>query len=153
MILKREKENKVLTLKQKRQVSKYIRANYSVSNIRFGVDGAVTANRANKRGRFFMGWDIDLLQDSEKEKGHIKMQKFFAEVIIENNVHCKVYEFCLQASHYSRALAIVIDYLIDKGIYSLHSDLQISEVQDEEVFASLQSCKRVKTLKDKGWKA
>ena len=81
------------------------------------------------------------------------MQKYFAEVIIENRVHCKVYEFCLEAKHYSRALAIVIDYLIDKGIYSLHSNLQISEIGDEEMYASLQSCKRVKTLKDKGWKA
>ena len=81
------------------------------------------------------------------------MQKFFAEVIIENNVHCKVYEFCFEAPHYSRALAIIVDYLIDKGIYSLHSNLQISEVQDEEMYVSLQSCKRVKTLKAKEWKA
>lgn len=81
------------------------------------------------------------------------MAKFFAEVIIENNVHCKVYEFCLEAQHYSRALAIVVDYLIEKGIYSLHSNLQISEVQDEEMYASLQTCKRVKTLKAKEWKA
>ena len=78
------------------------------------------------------------------------MRKFFAEVIIENNVHCKVYEFCLEAPHYSSALAIVVDYLIGKGIYSLHSSLQISEVQDEELYVSLQSCNRVKTLKDKG---
>lgn len=83
----------------------------------------------------------------------VKSKKFFAEVIIENNVHCKVYEFCLEATHYSRALAIVVDYLIEKGLYSLHSNLQISEVQDAEMLASLQSCKRVKTLKDKGWKA
>lgn len=81
------------------------------------------------------------------------MAKFFAEVIIENSVHCKVYEFCLEAPHYARALAIVVDYLIEKGIYSLHSNLQISEIADEEMYASLQSCKRVKTLKDKGWKA
>lgn len=81
------------------------------------------------------------------------MVKFFAEVIIENNTHCKVYEFCLEAPHYSRALAIVVDYLIGKGIYSLHSSLQISEVKDEEMYVSLQSCKRVKTLKAKEWKA
>ena len=81
------------------------------------------------------------------------MTKFFIEVIIENNVHCKVYEFCLEASHYSRALAIVVDYLIEKGLYSLHSNLQISEIDDAEMYASLQSCQRVKTLKDKGWKA
>ena len=81
------------------------------------------------------------------------MANFFAEVIIENNVHCKVYEFCLEAQHYSRALAIVVDYLIGKGIYSLHSNLQISEIVDAEMYASLQACKRVKTLKDKGWKA
>ena len=80
------------------------------------------------------------------------MQKFFAEVIIENNVHCKVYEFCLEAPHYSRALAILVDYLVEKGIYSLHSDLQISEVQDEELYASLQACKRIKTIKAKGSK-
>lgn len=43
--------------------------------------------------------------------------------------------------------------LIKKGIYSLHSNLQISEIADEEMYASLQSCKRVKTLKAKGWKA
>ena len=62
--------NKVmLTLKQKRIVSKYLRANYSVYNIRFGVDGAVTANRIDKRGRFFMGWDYQLLADLEKKKG------------------------------------------------------------------------------------
>lgn len=83
----------------------------------------------------------------------VKSKKFFAEVIIENNVHCKVYEFCLEAPHYSRALAIVVDYLIEKGIYSLHSNLQISEIDDAEMYASLQSCKRVKTIKDKGWKA
>lgn len=35
----------MLTIKQKRQISKYLRANYSVHNIRFGADGAVTANR------------------------------------------------------------------------------------------------------------
>ena len=58
-----------LTLKQKRQVSKYLRANYSVFNIRFGVDGAVTANHTDKRGRFFMGWDNQLFSDSEKRKG------------------------------------------------------------------------------------
>ena len=81
------------------------------------------------------------------------MAKFFAEAIIENNVHCKVYEFCLEAPHYSRALAIVVDYLIEKGIYSLHSNLQISEIDDAEMYASLQSCKRVKTLKAKEWKA
>lgn len=81
------------------------------------------------------------------------MAKFFAEVIIENGVHCKAYEFCLEAPHYSRALALVLDYLIEKGIYSLHSDLQISEIADEEMYASLQSCKRVKTLKAKGRKA
>lgn len=81
------------------------------------------------------------------------MAKFFAEVIVENNVHCKAYEFCLEASHYSRALAIVVDYLSGKGIYSLHSNLQISEIADEEMYASLQSCKRVKTLKAKGWKS
>lgn len=83
----------------------------------------------------------------------VKIKKYFAEVIIENNVHCKVYEFCLEAPHYSRALASVIDYLIGKGIYSLHSNLQISEIVDAEMYASLQSCKRVKTLKAKEWKA
>ncbi len=59
----------MLTLTQKRHVSKYLRANYSVHNIRFGSDGSVTANRNNKRGRFFMGWDIQLFSDSEKRKG------------------------------------------------------------------------------------
>ena len=60
----------MLTLKQKRQVSKYLRANYSVSNIRFLDDGSVTANRTDKRWRFFfMGWDIDLLKESEERKG------------------------------------------------------------------------------------
>lgn len=82
----------------------------------------------------------------------VKLKKFFAEVIIENNVHCKVYEFCLEVSHYSRALAIVVDYLIEKGLYSLHSNLQMSEIDNEEMYASLQSCKRVKTLKAKEWK-
>lgn len=81
------------------------------------------------------------------------MAKFFAEVIAENRAHCKVYEFCLEAPQYSRALAIVVDYLIEKGIYSLHSNLQISEIDDAEMYASLQACNRVKTLKDKGWKA
>lgn len=59
----------MLTLKQKRMVSKYLRANYSVHNIRFGVDGAVTANRTDKRGRFFMGWDNQLLSESAERKG------------------------------------------------------------------------------------
>lgn len=59
----------MLTLKQKRQVSKYLRANYSVHNIRFLDDGSVTTNRTDKRGRFFMGWDNHLLKDSEKGKG------------------------------------------------------------------------------------
>ena len=59
----------MLTLKQKRQVSQYLRTNYSVSNIRFLDDGSVTANRTDKRGRFFMGWDNQLLVDSEKRKG------------------------------------------------------------------------------------
>ncbi len=58
-----------LTLKQKRQISKYLRANHSVCNIRSGVDGAVTANRDGKCGRFFMGLDYHLLSDSEKRKG------------------------------------------------------------------------------------
>ena len=59
----------MLTLKQKHQVSKYLRANYSVHNIRFGADGAVTANRTDKRGRFFMGWDNQLLSESAERKG------------------------------------------------------------------------------------
>ncbi len=59
----------MLTLKQKRQVSKYLRANYSVSNIRFFDDGSVTVNRTDKRGRFFMGFDNQLLIESEKRKG------------------------------------------------------------------------------------
>ena len=59
----------MLTLKQKRLVSKYIRANYSVTNIKFAGDGAVTANRTDKRGRFFMGWDIQLLSEAEKRRG------------------------------------------------------------------------------------
>lgn len=59
----------MLTLKQKRQVGKYLRANHGVYNIRFLDDGSVTANRTDKRGRFFMGWDIDLLKESEKRKG------------------------------------------------------------------------------------
>ena len=59
----------MLTLKQKRQVSKYLRANHNVYNIRFGVDGAVTANRTGKCGRFFMGWDNRLLSESAERKG------------------------------------------------------------------------------------
>ena len=59
----------MLTIKQKRLIGKHIRANYSVSNIRFLADGSVTANRTDKRGRFFMGWDNQLLADSEKRKG------------------------------------------------------------------------------------
>lgn len=59
----------MLTLKQKRQISKYLRANYNVNNIRFLGDGAVTANRTGKRGRFFMGFDNHLLKESEKRKG------------------------------------------------------------------------------------
>lgn len=59
----------MLTLKQKRLISKYLRANYSVCNIRFGVNGAVTANRTDKCGRFFVGWDNHLLKESEKRKG------------------------------------------------------------------------------------
>ena len=59
----------MLTLKQKRLISKYLRANYSVCNIRFGVDGAVTANRTDKCGRFFMGWDIQLLKEATERKG------------------------------------------------------------------------------------
>lgn len=59
----------MLTLKQKRMVSKYLRTNYSICNIRFGADGAVTANRTDKRGRFFMGWDNQLLSESAERKG------------------------------------------------------------------------------------
>ena len=59
----------MLTLKQKRQVSKYLRANYSVSNIRFGADGSVTANREGKCGRFFMGWSNELLRELNERKG------------------------------------------------------------------------------------
>ena len=59
----------MLTIKQKRQVSKYLRADYSVTDIKFAGDGAVTANRTDKRGRFFMGWDNQLFSDSEKRKG------------------------------------------------------------------------------------
>lgn len=59
----------MLTFKQKRQVSKYLRANYNVHNIRFGAMGAVTANRTDNCGRFFMGWDYQLLAFSEKRKG------------------------------------------------------------------------------------
>ena len=66
----------MLTLKQKRQVGKYLRANHSVCNIRFGIDGAVTANRTDKRGRFFMGWDNHLLKESEKEKGILNGKVF-----------------------------------------------------------------------------
>ena len=59
----------MLTLKQKRMISKYIRANYSVSNIRFLANGTVTASSNNKRGRFFMGWDILLLKEVTERKG------------------------------------------------------------------------------------
>ena len=59
----------MLTLNKKHMVSKYLRANYSVCNIRFGFDGKVTANRDGKCGRFFMGWDNHLLKESEKRKG------------------------------------------------------------------------------------
>lgn len=59
----------MLTLKQKRMVSKYLRANYSVHNIRFGADGAVTANRTDKRGRFFVGWDMQLFKEAEQRQG------------------------------------------------------------------------------------
>ena len=59
----------MLTLKQKRMVSKYLRANYSVSNIRFFDDGSVTANRSDKRGRFFMGWSNQLLSEATERKG------------------------------------------------------------------------------------
>lgn len=59
----------MLTLKQKRQVGKYLRANYRVCNIRFGVDGAVTANSDGKCGRFFMGWDNLILKEATERKG------------------------------------------------------------------------------------
>ena len=59
----------MLALKQKRMVSKYLRANYSVYNIRFSADGAVTANRTDKRGRFFMGWDYRLLKEATEREG------------------------------------------------------------------------------------
>lgn len=62
----------MLTLKQKRQISKYIHANYGVNNIRFLSDGAVTANRDGKCGRFFMGWDNQLLKEAAERKGYIK---------------------------------------------------------------------------------
>ena len=62
----------MLTLKQKCMVSKYLRANYSVHNISFGVDGAVTTNRDGKCGRFFMGWDNQLLKEAAERKGYIK---------------------------------------------------------------------------------
>ena len=65
----RKRGNAMLTLKQKRQISKYLRANYSICNIRFGFDGAVTANRDGKCGRFFMGWDNRLLSESAERKG------------------------------------------------------------------------------------
>lgn len=44
----------MLTIKQKRQISKYLRANYSVHNIRFGADGAVAANRDGKCGHVIL---------------------------------------------------------------------------------------------------
>lgn len=67
----------MLTLKQKRQISKYIYANYGVNNIRFLSDGAVTANRTDKRGRFFMGWDILLLKEATERKRGILNGKVF----------------------------------------------------------------------------
>lgn len=59
----------MLTLKQKRMVSKNLRANYSVYNIRFVDDGSVTANREGKRGRFFMGWDMQLFKEATQRQG------------------------------------------------------------------------------------
>ena len=59
----------MLTLKQKRMVSKYLSANYCVCNIRFLADGSITANRNDKRGRFFMGWDILILKEATERKG------------------------------------------------------------------------------------
>ena len=59
----------MLTLKQKRLISKYLRANYCVCNIRFLADGSVTAYYCNKRGRFFMGWDIHLMKEAIERKG------------------------------------------------------------------------------------
>ena len=58
-----------LTLKQKRLIGKYIRANYNVSNIRFLDNGTVTASRNNKTGRVFVGWDILLLKEATERKG------------------------------------------------------------------------------------
>ena len=69
LIFQREYGSIMLTLKQKRQVGKYLRANHSVYNIRFGIDGAVTANRDGKCGRFFMGWSNQLLQEATQRQG------------------------------------------------------------------------------------
>lgn len=67
----------MLTLKQKRQVGKYLRANHSVYNIRFGVDGAVTANRDGKCGRFFYGLEQSTVERISRKTRSVLNGKVF----------------------------------------------------------------------------
>ena len=61
---------KMLTLKQKRAISKFVRENLesrNPRNVRFGDDGAVTVMvdempNTNKAGRIFAGWDTQLIK-------------------------------------------------------------------------------------------
>ena len=60
----------MLTLKQKRAISKFVRENLESRNprrVRFGDDGAVTVMvdampNTNKAGRIFAGWDTQLVK-------------------------------------------------------------------------------------------
>lgn len=60
----------MLTLKQKRAISKFVRENHesrNPRNVRFEVDGAVTVMvdempNTNQAGRIFAGWDKDILK-------------------------------------------------------------------------------------------
>ena len=63
----------MLTLKQKRAISKFVRENLesrnprNPRNVRFGDDGAVTVMvdampNTNKAGRIFAGWDTQLIK-------------------------------------------------------------------------------------------
>ena len=80
----------MLTLKQKRAISKFVRENHesrNPRNVRFENDGAVTVMvdempNTNQAGRIFAGWDKDILKQINCLPSAAATQELVKKVIV-----------------------------------------------------------------------
>lgn len=72
---------RVLSISEKRVISRYVRKEYKSSNprnVRFAAGGGVSAMvdrmpNTNKQGRIFVGWDFDLLNKAQWDNANSKV--------------------------------------------------------------------------------